>query len=198
MSSLGFNGFCKTMPTHQTDTEVLQSLKSGDLSALTRLYERYGEPVYRLCLRILGNVAEAEDVTQEVFLAFWRNLTYDPARGSLLVFLLTLARSRSINRLRQVRSQQQLYQRWEGHLAPHANSRSLMDHATLTELSERVGEALQQLPDTQRQVLEMAYYDGLSQSEITQRLNLPLGTVKTRSRQGLLKLRKLLNDWVES
>lgn len=185
------------MPTHQTDAEVLQSLKAGDLSALTLLYERYGEPVYRLALRILGNVTEAEDLTQEVFLAFWRDLTYDPNRGSLLVFLLTLTRSRAINRLRQARSRQQLYQRWGCNLAPDHSSNSLMDNVSLTELSERVCAALQQLPESQRQVLEMAYYDGLSQSEITQQLKLPLGTVKTRSRQGLLKLRKLLNDLVE-
>lgn len=72
-----------------------------------------------------------------------------------------------------------------------------MDQASLTEISQRVCEALQELPENQRQVLEMAYFDGLSQAKITQQLNIPLGTVKTRTRQGLLKLRQLLNDLVE-
>lgn len=184
------------MLANRTDAEVFQALKLGDLFALGILYNRYGEAVYRLALRILGNVVEAEDLTQEVFLAFWRISTYDPNRGSMLVFLMTLTRSRAINRLHQVRSQQQLIQRW-GRSIPPNRSNPLMDQASLTEISQRVCEALQELPENQRQVLEMAYFDGLSQAKITQQLNIPLGTVKTRTRQGLLKLRQLLNDLVE-
>lgn len=189
-------GFSDIMLANRTDAEVFQALKLGDLFALGILYNRYGEAVYRLALRILGNVAEAEDLTQEVFLAFWRSSTYDPNRGSMLVFLMTLTRSRAINRLHQVRSQQQLIQRW-GRSIPPNRSNPLMDQASLTEISQRVCEALQELPEKQRQVLEMAYFDGLSQAKITQQLNIPLGTVKTRTRQGLLKLRQLLNDLVE-
>lgn len=184
------------MAANQTDTKVFQALKSGDLSALGTIYDRYGEAVYRLALRILNNVAEAEDLTQEVFLTFWHSSTYDPNRGSMLVFLMTLTRSRAINRLHQSRSQQQLLQRW-GRNLPSDSSNPLMDKASLLEISGRVCEALQRLPESQRQVLEMAYYDGMSQSEITQQLNIPLGTVKTRARQGLLKLRRLLEDLVE-
>ncbi len=189
-------GFSDIMLANRTDAEVFQALKLGDLFALGILYNRYGEAVYRLALRILGNVAEAEDLTQEVFLAFWRSSTYDPNRGSMLVFLMTLTRSRAINRWHQVRSQQQLIQRWGRSIPPH-RSNPLMDQASLTEISQRVCEALQELPENQRQVLEMAYFDGLSQAKITQQLNIPLGTVKTRTRQGLLKLRQLLNDLVE-
>lgn len=189
-------GFSDIMLANRTDAEVFQALKLGDLFALGILYNRYGEAVYRLALRILGNVAEAEDLTQEVFLAFWRSSTYDPNRGSMLVFLMTLTRSRAINRWHQVRSQQQLIQRW-GRSIPPNRSNPLMDQASLTEISQRVCEALQELPEKQRQVLEMAYFDGLSQAKITQQLNIPLGTVKTRTRQGLLKLRQLLNDLVE-
>ncbi|MBW4551395.1 MAG: sigma-70 family RNA polymerase sigma factor [Aphanocapsa sp. GSE-SYN-MK-11-07L] len=178
------------------DAAVIRAMRSGDLAALKVLYNRYGEAIYRLALRILSNVHEAEDLTQEVFLTFWRTETYDSARGSVLVFLLTMTRSRAINRLNQVRSQQKLLQRWQHNRPSHAPNVP-MENASLSELSHRVLEALQVLPDSQRQVLEMAYYDGLSQSEITQQLNIPLGTVKTRSRQGLLKLRQLLTDWVE-
>jgi RNA polymerase sigma-70 factor, ECF subfamily len=184
-----------TLADHE-DTTVIRALQSGDLAALKVLYHRYGEAIYRLALRILSNVHEAEDLTQEVFLTFWRTETYDPARGSVLVFLLTMTRSRAINRLNQVRSQQKLLQRWQHNRPSHAPNVP-MENASLSELSSHVSEALQVLPDPQRQVLEMAYYDGLSQSEITKQLNIPLGTVKTRSRQGLLKLRQLLKDWVE-
>lgn len=184
------------MGANQTDTKVFQALKSGDLSALGVIYDRYGEAVYRLALRILNNVAEAEDLTQEVFLTFWHSSTYDPNRGSMLVFLMTLTRSRAINRLHQSQSQQQLLQRFYRSLPPNS-SNPLMDKASLAEISGHVYQALQRLPENQRQVLEMAYYDGMSQSEITQQLNIPLGTVKTRARQGLLKLRRLLKDLVE-
>ena len=181
---------------NQTDIEVFQALQSGNLSALGVLYDRYGEAVYRLAWRILGNAAEAEDLTQEVFVTLWRSCTYDPTRGSTIVFLMTLTRSRAINRLRQMRSQQQLLQRWERSI-PTQSPNPLIDKVSLGEMSHRIVEALQELPPNQRQVLEMAYYDGLSQSEITQKLNIPLGTVKTRTRQGLLKLRQLLKDLVE-
>lgn len=196
MWSVELFGSCKMALTDNEDNAVIQAMRSGDLSALETLYNRYGTAVYRLALRILNNSQEAEDLTQEVFLTFWRTTNYDPARGKVLVYLLTLTRSRAINRLNQARSQQKLRQRWNHH-QPRDAQNMPMENAALTELSHRVSEALQIIPENQRQVLEMAYYDGLSQSEITEQLQIPLGTVKTRSRQGLLKLRQLLKDLVE-
>jgi RNA polymerase sigma-70 factor, ECF subfamily len=178
-----------------SDREVIADLYAGDRSALGILYDRYGEAVYRLSLRILGNSHEAEDLTQEVFLAFWRGAAYDPDRGSVLAFLLTITRSRAINHLRQSRSRGQILQRWGDRAEPSPPSLP-MDHASLEELSGRLAKALHSLPENQREILEMAYYDGLSQSEITDRLQIPLGTVKTRSRRGLLKLKQLLQDLV--
>ncbi len=186
----------KMSVSNQTDIKLFQALQLGDLSALGVVYDRYGEAVYRLALRILGDATEAEDLTQEIFLAFWRNSKYDPNRGSMIVFLLTMTRSRAINRLRQKRSQQQLLQRCQRSI-PTDSENTLMDKVSVTEISHIVSEALQELPENQRQVLKMAYYQGLSQSEITYELNIPLGTVKTRTRQGLLKLRKLLKDLVD-
>jgi RNA polymerase sigma-70 factor (ECF subfamily) len=180
----------------RTDLEVFQALQRGDSQALGIFYDRYGEAVYRLLLRLLGNAQEAEDLTQEIFLRLWQKANFDPQRGSLLALLMTMARSRAIDRLRQVKSQERLQQRWGRNLATD-NSRTPMDKASVREISQRVRSALQQLPEPQRQALEMAYYDGLSQSEITEHLQIPLGTVKTRSRQGLLKLRQLLKDLVE-
>ena len=192
-----FSGFSNSMPIDQTDLQVVTALQQGETKALGIVYDRYGTPVYRLALRMLVNPAEAEDLTQEVFIAFWRGVAkYDPDRGTLLVFLLTITRSRALNRLQQQTSQQNLRQKFGAHL-PKVHRNPGMESVTLNELGERMGAALEQLPTAQKQVLEMGYYQGKSQSEIAQELVIPLGTVKTRSRQGLLKLRQLLQDLVE-
>lgn len=178
----------------QTDVQVIIALQQGNINALGIVYDRYGAVVYRLALRMLANPAEAEDLTQEVFLAFWRGVNkYDPDRGTLLVFLLIITRSRALNRFKQQNSQRNLYEKFGNYLS-RANNHPGMESVTLNELSERMGAALQQLPTAQKQVLEMGYYQGKSQAEIAQELSIPLGTVKTRSRQGLLKLQQLLRD----
>jgi RNA polymerase sigma-70 factor, ECF subfamily len=190
-------GFGESMGlADRSDIEVVRALRAGDPAAMAILYDRYGHAVYRLALRLLGQTADAEDLTQEVFLRFLQRTTYDPQRGTVLVFLLTVTRSQAINRLRKTKSQQQFLQRWERHLPDLARD-PLMENVSLTELQQRLTSELGTLPDYQRQVLEMAYYDGLTQAEIAQNLNVPLGTVKTRARQGLLKLRKLLHDLVD-
>jgi RNA polymerase sigma-70 factor, ECF subfamily len=197
MLSQVFSGSSKSMLTNESDLLVLTSLRQGDTNALGIIYDRYGTAVYRLALKMLANTAEAEDLTQEVFLAFWRGVDkYDVDRGTLVVFLLTITRSRALNRIKQQGSQQNLSQR-VGTYLPKAASNPSLEAVTLTELRERMNSALQELPANQKQVLEMGYYQGKSQSEIAQELDLPLGTVKTRSRQGLLKLRQFLKDLVE-
>lgn len=180
----------------KTDAEVFQALRAGECYGMAILYDRYGELVYRLGLRILCNPQEAEDLTQEVFLLLNRTVAYDPKRGSMCAFLLTITRTRAIDRLRKGRSQQQFLQKW-GRIEPVVSLSTPMENAASIEVSSRVKDALSTLPDSQRQILEMAYYDGHSQSEISQNLDIPLGTVKTRSRQGLLKLRNILKDLVE-
>ncbi|MEO1432956.1 MAG: sigma-70 family RNA polymerase sigma factor [Cyanobacteria bacterium J06633_8] len=182
-------------PSNQTEAELFQALQAGDLSALGAIYDRYGEAVYRLALRILKDKSEAEDLAQEIFLAFWRSAKYDPNRGKMIVYLLTMTRSRAINRLHQKSSQQKLLQRCQRSTPTHSNS--MMEKVSLGEVSQLIGKALEEIPESQQQVIKMAYYEGLSQSEITEKLNIPLGTVKTRTRQGLLKLRKLLKDLVD-
>jgi RNA polymerase sigma-70 factor, ECF subfamily len=186
------------MLTDESDLQVLIALQQGNTTALGIVYDRYGAIVYRLALRMLANPTEAEDLTQEVFLAFWRGVDkYDPDRGVLLVFLLTITRSRALNRLKQQSSQQNLQYRFGNYLPRTDNRHPGMESVTSIELRERLKLALQELPTTQKQVLEMGYYQGKSQSEIAQELELPLGTVKTRSRQGLLKLRQFLQDLVD-
>jgi RNA polymerase sigma-70 factor (ECF subfamily) len=160
---------------------------------LAALYDAYGPAVYRLARRICASPPEAEDLTHDVFVRFWRQDRYDPRRGPVLAYLLLLTRSMALNRLRQRSNRQGLLQRWSTQLFGPPQ-RTPHDLAEQSELASRVRAALAAIPDHQRQVLEMAYYEGLSQSAIGERLQLPLGTVKSRSRQGLIRLRDLLID----
>jgi RNA polymerase sigma-70 factor (ECF subfamily) len=186
------------MPSQtQTDIELLQNLRAGEVSALGILYDRYVSLVHRLALRILANSEEAEDLTQEVFLALWRGSGYNSTRGSLGNFLTTVTRSRAIDRLRSRNTTSNLLQRWEQKMKTESSPLTPFEFASLSQRSEYVSQALAQLPPEQQQVLSMAYYDGLSQSAIATQLNTPLGTIKTRSRQGLLNLRKHLKDLLE-
>jgi RNA polymerase sigma-70 factor (ECF subfamily) len=181
----------------QSDEELIQALKAGQSSALGILYDRYASLVYRLALRILTNHQEAEDLTQEIFLNLWRSGSYNPSRGSLSSFLTTLTRSRAIDKLRSRGSNLKFIQRWSQMMVNETSSLTPFESAALSQRSHQVRQALTQLPEKQRQVLEMAYYEGLSQSEIAAQLGIPLGTIKTWSRQGLLNLRKNLRDFIE-
>jgi len=183
--------------TEQPDPVLFAALCDGDPKALDAIYNRYNQPVFRLALRILKSEDEAADLTHNVFLRLWRTLGYDPARGQLLAYLMMMTRSQALNRIRTVKNQRKLSERWGRGSQPLTEGASMLESISLDETSGQVRSALKQLPPAQREVLEMAYYDGLSQSEITKQLGIPLGTVKSRSRQGLLKLRKLLKDLVD-
>lgn len=178
-----------------SDLDLLLALGNGQVNALGSLYDRYSRLVYGLAYKILGNSEEAEDITQEVFLTLWRRDAYNPNRGSLSSFLTTMTRSRSIDKLRSRGTKLRFIQRWQAIVKNEAVVTPL-EQASMGERSQLVRDALSQLPESERLILEIAYYEGLSQSEIAKRLNIPLGTVKTRSRQGLLKLRQTLQHQV--
>lgn len=182
--------------TSQDDAELCSRLQAGDVAALEQLYDRYSRLVYSLALRILTNPQEAEDLTQEVFLTFWRRGQYNPARGSLSSFLTTLTRSRGIDRLRSRSAKQRSLERWHRNVDSLNVAANPMDRISLQERRDSVRAALSQLPEQYRQVLELSYYEGLSQSEIAKRLETPLGTVKTWARKGLLALEKSLHSVV--
>ncbi|NJO80458.1 MAG: sigma-70 family RNA polymerase sigma factor [Cyanobacteria bacterium RM1_2_2] len=179
-----------------SDYDLLTALAEGQVNALSILYDRYARLVYSLAYKILENAEEAEDITQEVFLTLWRRNTYDPKRGYLSSFLTTMTRSRAIDKLRSKGARLRVLQRLQGTVRIEPNTPTPLEQASMGERSQVIRGALAQLSETERQVLEIAYYEGLSQSEIAKRLNIPLGTVKTRSRQGLLKLRQTLQDYV--
>ncbi|NER80351.1 MAG: sigma-70 family RNA polymerase sigma factor [Leptolyngbya sp. SIO1D8] len=175
-----------------TDTALVMQLWQGDLNALGVLYDRYSSLVYTLALRSLGNVASAEDLTQDVFLTLMNSRTYDPDRGSLSSYLSLLTRSRAIDRLRAQSTQHKYLNQWQRH--PQPAEPSPMEHASQQERHTLVREALDQLSQQQRQVLELSYYQGQSQTEIAAQLGVPLGTVKSWARRGLLRLRSHLEN----
>ncbi len=178
----------------QTDEELLQALSGDPEASLAVLYDRYAGLVYGLAMAILSSPQEAEDLTQEIFLALCERCDFDPQRGSLRAFLITMTRSRAIDRLRARDRRRKLVERWGRPAAPDTPLFSPLDQVSLTECSQRVRQALAQLPDHQRRVLELAYYKDFSQAEIAKQLEAPLGTVKSWARQGLFRLRRSLQD----
>jgi RNA polymerase sigma-70 factor (ECF subfamily) len=185
-------------------TSPLESLADGVLvrlvddrrpEALEVLYARYAPSLLALGKRILGSLPDAEEVLQEIFLYIWNHpRRYDSARSSVATWLMLLARSRAIDRLRTRKVVERTHENSAlGNPAPHASSDSL-DTVFLEQRRERVQRELDRLPPEQRQVLEMAFYQGLSQSEIAAKAELPLGTVKTRTLLAMKKLRNALRD----
>jgi len=175
------------------DHTTLERMARGDHEALAELYDRHSRLVYSLALRIIRDQGEAEDIVQEVFSQAWRQAgRYEARRGNVIAWLLNLTRSRAIDRLRGRQSR------------PEATSDSLLaidipdltlpvdEQLSLEGRASRVRAAMKELSVLQRVAIELAFYEGLTHVEIAERLELPLGTVKTRIRQGLLKLKDRL------
>jgi RNA polymerase sigma-70 factor, ECF subfamily len=179
----------------QTDAELIFALRNGQTAVLGVLYNRHIGLVYGLAFSALGNAQEAEDLTQDIFLTLVKGTTYDPQRGSLRTFLAILTRSRARDRLRSRNSVRQTLYRWKLGGQADTLSNVPLERIFQHEQSQAVSTALAQLSENQQQILKMAYYEGLSQSEIAQKLEIPLGTVKARARRGLLKLRETLTSF---
>lgn len=166
---------------------------AGDQLAMTSLYDTSNRVLFGLLLRILKEHALAEEVLLDVYMQVWRQAaSYDELRGSPMAWMLTIARSRAIDRLRSGRQELLLRDSFEGFEENAKSEIDVEETAAIAEVQLRVRDALETLPAEQREVIEMAYYGGLSHSEIALQLEQPLGTVKTRIRLGLMKLRDIL------
>ena len=167
------------------DLATVTAMRSGDQSALAELYDRYSSVVYAVALRVLGDTGAAEDVLQEVFLQLWRNPgAFDAARGSLGAWLAVITRNRAIDALRRRRPETDI----EDVIVSVAPD--LAAQADRSRAAEKVRGVLHAMPVPQRSALEMAYFEGMSHSEIASKTGEPLGTIKTRIRSGLIALRK--------
>jgi RNA polymerase sigma-70 factor, ECF subfamily len=182
------------MPSGGTHgVQLIHRMAVGDREAFSVFYDRYAPLVYPLVLRIVREPADAADVLQQVFLESWQGAAaYDPERGSPEAWMVTRARTRAIDRVRSVRRRGKTVVPMIDESMAEAPGDPPVDRAEQAEDRALVTGALGHLPDGQRQVIELAYYGGLTQSEIAERLGQPLGTVKTRMRLGLERLREIV------
>ena len=189
-----------TASSSQPDLNLLiMRVATGDQLAMTSLYDTSSRVLFGLLLRILNEHALAEEVLLDVYLQVWQQASsYDELRGSPMAWMLTIARSRAIDRLRSGRQESLLRESFEEFEENVRSDTDVEETAALAEEHGKVREALETLPVEQREVIELAYYGGLSHSEIALQLEQPLGTVKTRIRLGMMKLRDLLQPGLRS
>jgi len=186
-------------PAALSDAALVRLVAERRPEALAELYDRFAPTLLALARRVLDNHADAEEVLQEVFVQVWnRGERYDPARSSVSTWLVLIARSRAIDRLRSRKVVERTHEATaqaavgaSGLGEPHTSPEAL-DNVFIQERHERVRREMAALPAEQRQVLEMAFYQGLTQSEIAAKAGLPLGTVKTRTLLAMKKLRNAL------
>ena len=173
------------------DATLVESLLRQDVNAFEQLYDRHSRTVYSLILRILQQTATAEEVVQDVFLQLWRNAAaYDAERGPFVPWLLTLARNRALDRLRLKSERQRRREDQTDELPPVATAPEYEKELDERRSVERVRSLMGSLLPQQKRAIELAYFEGLSHSEIAEKLKEPLGTVKSWIRNGLLRLKE--------
>jgi RNA polymerase sigma-70 factor (ECF subfamily) len=173
--------------------DLIRQMAAGDRQAFTLFYDRHAPVVFPLILRIVGQRADASDVLQEVFWEAWRDAArYDAARGSPEAWMVMRARTRAIDRVRATRRHSEMFVAPLDDTVAAAPGDPPEDAAERAEDRGTIRSALDRLPEAQREVIALAYYVGLTQTEIAERLKQPLGTVKTRIRLGLERLRAVL------
>lgn len=178
------------------EVEWMRRIQEGDEEALGNLYRTYKSLIFGLLLSILNDRQEAEDCLQEVFTQVWENADrFNPERGKPYSFIVTMARNKAIDRTRSKvykNQQRQDYTINDFTMVPVSAKNSPFEDTTRTDRANRLRRALKGLSDKERRVIRMAYFGGLTQSEIAERTGIPLGTVKYRTRQGMIKLREML------
>ena len=192
--AIQFGGATELRPT---DRDLMTRLARRDPEALEHLYDKHSRIIYALLVRITQHPASADELLQEVFLRVWRNASaYQTSRGALTPWLLTMARNIAIDHLRSKGEKQRRQEDVEEtrlDFAPvRTSARPAEEWLDQRRMSEKVRSLMDEFPQSQRQALELAYFEGMSQSEIARHLNEPLGTVKTWIRNGVLKLREKL------
>jgi RNA polymerase sigma-70 factor (ECF subfamily) len=168
-------------------------MMAGDEAALSTLYDRYSPMLFGMLTRILNDRQAAEEVLQDIFLQVWRNgAQFDASRGSMPAWLMVMGRNRAISRLRGRRDREVLEENEGDFAGTFVSTQNIEEEASRAQMARNVSAALAQLPKEQRQAVELAYFEGMTQSEIAVRTGTPLGTVKTRVRTAMQSLRQIL------
>lgn len=172
---------------------LLQRVGLGDKASFEQLYDRFSGVLFTTAYRVLNDQEAAEDVLQDVFIQIWDKApTYDPKRGKPLSWAVTLTRNKAIDRLRSAQRRYRLQEELEQEASGPDDSSYSFDEVDSAEKSQIVRDAVMRLTKEQRQAIEMAFFSGLTQSEIAEELKQPLGTVKARIRRGMMKLKELI------
>jgi RNA polymerase sigma-70 factor (ECF subfamily) len=180
----------------QPDSALVERIMAGDEGALSALYDRYSGMLYAMLLRILKDAGAAEEVLQDLFLQLWRGAArFDASRGSLAAWLLVIGRNRALSRLRGKQRREFVPDDIEGFsLDAVPSSEDLENEAARMQLMQRLRGAMAALPAEQREAVELAYFEGMTQTEIAARTGSPLGTVKSRVRAAMQSLKQLFDD----
>lgn len=177
------------------DSALVERIMAGDEGALSALYDRYSGMLYAMLLRILKDTGAAEEVLQDLFLQLWRGAArFDASRGSLGGWLLVIGRNRALSRLRGKQRREILPDPEEFSFEAVPSSENLEDEAARMQLMNRLRGAMAALPEEQREAVELAYFEGMTQTEIAARTGSPLGTVKSRVRAAMQTLKQWFDD----
>ncbi|MGA1540414.1 MAG: sigma-70 family RNA polymerase sigma factor [Chthoniobacterales bacterium] len=177
------------------ELDLLARVAKRERAALEQLYDRYSNIIYATAMKFLKEDADAQDVVQDVFIQIWdKAKLYDPAKGKPLTWALTLTRNRSIDRIRAIQRRTRLRDDFEKETVvdESAGVREALSGVDASEKSQILRDAVGRLSPEQRNVIELAFFSGFTQSEIADRLGEPLGTIKARARRGLMKLKEIL------
>ena len=180
-------------PQPISDTALIEKMMAGDEQSLSRIYDRYSPMLFGMMMRILRDTQAAEEVLQDLFMQLWRSgAQFDATRGSLSSWLLVIGRNRAISRLRGRASREVLEEEDGEYANVFVSAQNLEDEASRAQMRNNITVALATLPHEQRQAVELAYFEGMTQSEIATRTGAPLGTVKTRVRTAMQSLKQIL------
>ena len=179
----------------EAEIALLHRIGQGDRRSFEELYDRFSGVLFSTAYRVLNNREAAEDVLQDVFIQIWEKAAlYDPARGKPMTWAITLTRNKAIDRLRSTQRRNRLQDdlEHEAQTVEQFDDKNSFDAVSSVETGEMVREAIKKLSKDQREAIELAFFSSLTQTEISERLGEPLGTVKARIRRGMMKLKDLL------
>jgi RNA polymerase sigma-70 factor (ECF subfamily) len=179
----------------EAEIEILKRISQGDRKSFEEIYDRFSRILFAAAFRVLNDRVAAEDVLQDVFLQIWEKAPmYNPDLGKPLTWAVTLTRNKAIDYARSIRRRSRLQEsaQRESEVFEQYDNRSSFDAVASVEASKLVREAIQKLSVNQREVIELAFFSSMTQAEIAERLNEPLGTIKARIRRGMMKLRSVI------